>query len=90
MHWLVTAAVSFDMHSEEHLDMSGGQWPEQQHVTAEGSLTTASGFQREIGGTGSIGAPSLSRSQLKSSTPDHTKSTMVVTLNSTQGMLGTG
>ena len=33
------------------------------------SLTTASGFQWVTGGTGSMGAPSLSRSQLTSSTP---------------------
>lgn len=44
MHWLVIAAKSVDMHSE-HLDASGGQRPEQGHVTAEVSLTTASGFQ---------------------------------------------
>lgn len=25
MHWLVIATVSFNVHSEEHLDMSDGQ-----------------------------------------------------------------
>lgn len=39
------AAASVAMHSEEHLDPSGGQRPEQEQVTAEVSLTTASGFQ---------------------------------------------
>lgn len=45
MHWLIQAAVSVDMHSEEHLDAGGGQRPEQEHATVEVSLTTASGFQ---------------------------------------------
>lgn len=44
-HWLILAAVSADIHSEEHLDAGGGQRPEQEQATVEVSLTTASGFQ---------------------------------------------
>lgn len=39
---------------------------------AVGSLTTASGFQWVTGGTGSIGAPSRSKSHLTNSTPGPT------------------
>jgi hypothetical protein len=40
----------------------------------QSGLTTASGFQCVTGGTGSMGAPSLSKSQLTSSTPERVES----------------
>lgn len=57
------------------------QPPEQRQRDGGGrlSLTTASGFQWVTLGTGSMGAPSLSRSQLNSSTPAHTNSSMEIT-----------